>query len=373
MERESSDAFPEATINLNEVAASLWEGKYWIVSFTLASLLAGAIFLLSPLGDQRESSIEIKPLLANDLKRYALLNKNGVVAIDDQALLKRFTDILSLRQTLAQAITKTNYIEKRETELENEFQRRIIQTANAIELFPSNIKENSINVRRFWSVHIKTRHPERARSMIELAFSITNERVRVAINNSISTWLDVFETTLKYGKQDVNTTRNNAIEDYNRGIGRRISFLQEQLQLAQSLDIKKNTLEVKNVGSNTAYIANISGDTPYYFRGYVAIKKEIEQLNDRERKENFISNLLEIDQKGRELDQDKTIERTKEAQISANLTQQNFLSVYYDVNTMKFKPTLNRLAALIFFGLFGMIFGTAGLLIRQNMRIVSNK
>jgi LPS O-antigen subunit length determinant protein (WzzB/FepE family) len=58
-------------------------------------------------------------------------------------------------------------------------------------------------------------------------------------------------------------------------------------------------------------VANVKTDTPFYLRGFEAIEKEIELIESREDTRAFIEGLLELEQKKRSLEQDRTLQRVE--------------------------------------------------------------
>lgn len=73
----------------------------------------------------------------------------------------------------------------------------------------------------------------------------------------------------------------------------------------------KNTIEAQTFSAQNSVLANVKTDTPFYLRGYEAIEKEIELIETREDKKAFISGLLELEQKKRSLEQDRTLQRVE--------------------------------------------------------------
>ena len=91
--------------------------------------------------------------------------------------------------------------------------------------------------------------------------------------------------------------------------------LREQASIARKLEIAKDTIETQMFSAKNTVVANIKTDTPFYLRGYEAIEKEIELIEERDDKQAFVSGLLELEQEKRILEQDKTLLRVEKNKI----------------------------------------------------------
>jgi len=118
---------------------------------------------------------------------------------------------------------------------------------------------------------------------------------------------------LKQGFQleDVQTQIKNVVVDYERTTTDRLAFLREQAAIARKLGVAKNTIEAQTFSAQNGMVANVKTDTPFYLRGFEAIEKEIELIESRDDKGAFTSGLVELEQKKRALEQDKTLQRVE--------------------------------------------------------------
>jgi LPS O-antigen subunit length determinant protein (WzzB/FepE family) len=123
--------------------------------------------------------------------------------------------------------------------------------------------------------------------------------------------MEEFEQNHQFQIEDVETLIANALNDYERTKNNRLAFLREQAAIARKLGVAKNTIEAQMFNSQNGVVANVTTDTPFYLRGYEAIEKEIELIEARTDKRAFINGLLELEQKKRGLEQDKTLFRAE--------------------------------------------------------------
>ena len=85
-------------------------------------------------------------------------------------------------------------------------------------------------------------------------------------------------------------------------------------------------------------LSNVATDSPFYFRGYEAIDKEIELIELRKNKKAFIPELFELEKKKRAIVQDQTIERMRIALETELLTDNNkFSAAAISAITTKFE------------------------------------
>lgn len=416
-------------VNLFAIAESLWSGKFWILLVVALSLLIGAGFVFIP-DHPSITSIHIKPLLASDMGRYTLINKQyglsdkkyelnlksynliskqyellnkryelseksyelrstqyelinkqyelaskqiemtnkgSAISLDGPKLLGLFASELRLRRSLAQAISETGYLKVQAGETTEQFQRRVVQLANSISLFPRTANNNG-DIEYSWQLRFGTSEPAAAREMVAFALSLTNEKIREAILRSIAAWQKELAIEQGHLLQVTEIKRRNAIEDYDRKIESRVSFLEEQAQIAQASGIVSSTMIYQELDSDKSTEQYPTRDSLFYLRGYTAIETEIEQIRSRSNKEHFVPELVIIDKQLRMLKQDSTQQKITDALVAAELTPEKFRAAYFDVREMVFVPTVKFEVVFIFFGVFGLLAGSLGLLLCQGMR-----
>jgi len=101
-------------------------------------------------------------------------------------------------------------------------------------------------------------------------------------------------------------------------------------------------------------------------RGYEAIEKEIELVETRKNKEAFAEGLLELEQKKRELEQDKTLERTESLFALTPIASPNdFVAVSISVGATDFENKSMRLLMLALALVFGGMIGVMNVLISK--------
>ena len=116
-------------------------------------------------------------------------------------------------------------------------------------------------------------------------------------------------------------------------------------------------------------VASVKTDTPFYLRGYEAIEKEIELISSRKDKRAFASGLLELEQKKRALEQDKTLQRAEALFAETPLAKPSeFSAASFAVGATEFKYKSKRALMLALSAVVGGMIGVVYVLIAGAMR-----
>ena len=196
-----------------------------------------------------------------------------------------------------------------------------------------------------------------------------------------------FEMDLEFNLEDINVKIKNAINDYEVETKNRLAFLTEQAVIARALDIKKNTIESQIFSTQNSVIANVKTDTPYYLRGYEAIEKDIELIKNRQDKKSFVKGLLDLEKQKRDLEEDKTLQRAERNKVFLEkiltlenkrrdlleyksleriqklfnstpiVSGNNFKAASIIYKDTKYEASFSLIKAVLFAGIFGIIFG----------------
>ena len=121
----------------------------------------------------------------------------------------------------------------------------------------------------------------------------------------------------------------------------------------------------------TASLLTVSGSSGWalYLRGYEAIEKEIELIEARDNKEAFVDGFLELEQKKRQLEQDKTLERAEALFADTPVMRgDDFSVVVMTVAATKFESKSKRMLILAVAVMLGGMVGTVYVLIANAMR-----
>jgi LPS O-antigen subunit length determinant protein (WzzB/FepE family) len=196
-----------------------------------------------------------------------------------------------------------------------------------------------------------------------------NQNVRDFIKADFSTTLAAAQKKKIFEIEDISTTIDNALNDYERKTDDRLAFLREQSAIARKLGVKNNTIEMQSFGGKNGVVTNLKTDTPFYLRGYEAIEEEIALIEVRENKKAFVSGLLELEQKKRQQEQDKTLERAEALFADTPVMRgDDFSAVSMTVAATEFESKSKRVLMLSMAVVLGGLAGTVYVLIANAMR-----
>ena len=199
--------------------------------------------------------------------------------------------------------------------------------------------------------------------------TIASEKAKETIQEQFSNIVASAEAKRESNIEDFNIRIENAIADYERTTSDRLAFLREQAAIARKLGVSKNTIQAQTFNTQGGMIANIETKTPFYLRGYEAIEKEIELILSRDDKRPFIAGLFGMEQKKRQLEQDKKVDRAKKLfDLTPAGSGKDFVAASFEPATTDFKSKGNRPLILALSVVVGGMAGVVYVLITSAMR-----
>ena len=351
MSEELKPTYQDDEIDLVELLQTIWDGKWLIAAFAaIAVAFGGAFAFLKP--SVFVANTEIKPITSSDAQFYRANNALGFFEISPSNLRSLFIENLEERSLFEEAIREHNIVKRDNYSNDADYDIAVVELAAAIAILPP-INEDGAEKgesRRYWTIEFEgTDKPKWLAALADVTSNSTS-KVRETLMERFSNAVDLakqtrgfkledlstqienakadfekemqeFELVQGFEMEDVQQAIRNARLDYDRKTKDRLAFLREQAAIARELGVAKNTLEAQTFSASNGVVANVKSDTPFYLRGYEAIEKEIALIVAREDKDAFIAGLLELEQKQRTLEQDRTLERAdrKEAFLASLL------------------------------------------------------
>ena len=329
-------------IDLYEYFETLWDGKWKIVAVVAFSVLSVFGYQIIQPQSGFEAETEIKPINSIDAERYRQSNALGFFEVTPNKLLDLYIELLDERTLFEEAIRKYKLIDIEKFEDKEAFEEAVIALASSIEILPPiNVDGTDRGeVKLFWTIRFEYNDDANWKSVLSFVDSNANQSVKSILQQRFQTTLSVakqkqvfeledietqmanakrdfdkemseFELKQGFQLEDVQTQIDNALADYERKTSDRLAFLREQASIARKLGVAKNTIEAQMFSAQNGVVANVKTDTPFYLRGYEAIEKEVELIESREDTKAFIGGLLELEQKKRGLEQDRTLQRVE--------------------------------------------------------------
>ncbi|MBD1109355.1 hypothetical protein IDH26_04560 [Pelagibacterales bacterium SAG-MED50] len=386
-------------INLIDWLMLVWKGKWKITLAILISIMISIIYHISnksqtnsfisktkilPITIDEESNyiplqnIEVgKNMFEHDMEIANSPNENNyeILTVDNSMksklfvgssikyqLLSLFIEILNERKVFQKGIQKYNIIDANSFSDINKYNEEVVRLASSIKIIsPMNIdkrKKGGVEI-SYAIIEFKHHDVENWKAVLKYAEKLANENVKKNLLNKIDIMMSIEEQKRVHLLEDVTILINNIVDDYDRETKNRVKYLREQSEIAKKLGIAQNTIEVQTFGNQNALLSNVKTDSPFYLRGYEAIDKEIELIDMRTDKRAFVDGLLELEQKKRKLQQDKTIQRTKLVLNSTPLGENNdFLAASINTSSTTFEFVDNSPNKSIFSAMiFGLIIG----------------
>jgi LPS O-antigen subunit length determinant protein (WzzB/FepE family) len=360
-------------VDLVELIQTVWNGKLVILAFVFVSLAAAFGFTITRPAPDFIATSQIKPIFTEDQENYRKFNEVGVYQVNADRLLALFIEQLDRRQVFERLMVKHRLLDRNDFNSDEDFDDALVQLASSIDITPPSDDESQqigedskhwtlsfeYNDRDKWLALLKDLNLETTGEVQRLvttqfanitealatkrAFEL--EDLETAINNAESDFdktIEEFEQQKTFELEDLEIAIKNAMRDYERQVSNRVAFLKEQAAIARTLNVSDNTIETQSFASKSGIITNVTTDVPFYLRGYKAIEKELALILSRSDKTSFVVGLLELEQKKRALEQDKTVERAELRKIY----EESFLELERQKRAIKQDKTVERAKSL---------------------------
>lgn len=371
--------YADDEIDLMELVANLWDGKWLIAGITFAAMLLGTAYtILSP--NTFTASYPLNPVSSSIGARYERLNAIMEQSIRDEepvAETEEQDSALSITANKLQAAAQDEIksrdplVRAAKTVIKNhdglppgsqEFNDLVNSLAYGVELSSSDESDSTVIMK--WTSASK----DRANKFLDLSLENTNRAVQKSLSNVFYDRLATYELQNKYQLEDLNTAIDEATFVYEMERDRRVAFLREQAAIARELGIAKNTIEAQTFATATSVLTNLNTDSPFYLRGYEAIDEELELIQSRSDPKPFVDGLVKLTQKRRNILNDRTVERAKEAFSLTPIATDDFTAIQTDVNLLTIESDQRPSLIIALAAIMGGMLGVFTVLIRKGLR-----
>ena len=291
--------------------------------------------------------------------------------------LNLYLESLNEKTLFKDAIRKFNLLDSSKYKDEKTYNEAIIKLASEIKIItrPLENKKNKNDINTSSFIQFIYNDVEKWKSVLSYVDTQANKSIQLNLQNQFDRLLSFYKQQNKYRLEDISTSINNLIIDYDRETSDKILYLEEQASIAEKLGIANNAIEVatfsnENVSIYDASTKNLVPNLPFYLKGYIAINEEIELLRTRTDKKAFIPELLKLEQSKRSIEQDKTLERAKlffsKTPVGGN---EVFTAATANVYATTFKfEAYNKNKLLILGLLFGFLIGVFFVLVQKGLQ-----
>ena len=401
----------EEEINLIELILKIWEGKWKILTIIIISIIFMIIniYLSTQNKNYFTASTDVQPISTfqendyiafNNLVSYvtqnqdldaiesSIIEKNlnyfsefEFYKLSKSNLFKVYIELLNNKKIFEDGIREYNLLNVNKYINEQQYDSAIIDFASSIKIL-LNKTDNKVGFENIGAqIQFTYSDPEKWKRVLIYVDEQANALIRQNLIKYFNTLLLTALTQRDHMLEDVDTEINNIIIDYEDVITTQLLYLEEHLQLAKTLGLAKNTIEMVpdfNSASNSAnpqhLLDAIKPGSAYYLRGYEAIEKEIELIKNRENIKPFIPELLGLERAKRAIKQDKTLARIKSHLLTTPLySDQSFKAA--SINTLATKFTYKKeqhKKKVVLAGVIGFILGIFFVIIVNALKSVKS-
>ena len=251
----------ENEIDLIALFKIFWNGKIKILLITIISFLVGSVYS-SQIPINYLNSLTINPNKNSEFIKYDYMKKLLKINQSNQSnqsnQLNQLNQLnLSSQSDQSNQLNLFRFINELKFNIEDQ-EMELFKNAKLLEIVKLNENEES------YIINFKWHDPDEAKKVLQDILNLTSKNLKRSIDLELLQLLE-FEKRLLLSK-NLN----------------RLDYLKEQSAIARELNIIDNQIESVNL-SQAAVSLNIStADIAYYLRGYKAIDKEIELIQNRE-------------------------------------------------------------------------------------------
>jgi len=221
---------------------------------------------------------------------------------------------------------------------------------------PKKDKFNTFN----WSVKLELEDKSTIRPYLLMLDNIANVKYQEKLTANFNFAIDSLKIQKKNLLEKLSLEITNSIDDFNRDINQRVSYLDEQAEIAKATEIIQNSTYPLKGSIDT------NSDNLYYLRGYDLISKEKELVSKRSSESNFNKKYIELKEEYRALDQNSKIEQAVESFNRSPIAKDDFKTGKLFVEGMKITKNSSRFEVIF-------IMVISGLLLSMLYIILSNR
>jgi len=358
-------------IDLIDVIINIWNNKLKIAAITTIFIAVSIsyYFVKKP---PFIGKTEILPItiFENELYssyNYLITSQQKFNKIDKDYLLNLFLEELKTLDILVEAIKRYQLVDQTKFNDENEYSEAVEKYALSLNLIrPVNV-DGSIRgeTRLNWIIEFNVDDRNKWEEALSFIESEINKNIQKYLSDSFKLTLNNLKMINQFKLEDLELRIKNVKNDYEFKTNNRLAFLREQaliarkMNIASNIDIINSTLEVQEFTNSSSVISNsIESTNPYYLRGFDIIEKEIELIETRTNKDAFTKNLLDLEKQKRDLLADKSLERIEELFNSTSIVNDNnFKAASIIYKNTEYETSFSLIKAVLFAGIFGIIFG----------------
>lgn len=344
-------------INIFEVFHTLWIGKLKLFGFIVISVLC-VLGYQNINNSPATISTQIKPLPMTLADNYRLFNVEADFKITAPILLNLFIKELEESTVFEDVIRDFELLDINDYENQEAYDKANQKLSSLIKILPPTTDEKKVPNRKYWTIIHKSNNVERWSEILSSVNILVNQNVQKFLEQQFKTTMAILLEQKKFKIEDIQVKIENSFIDNDKKVDARLSYLQEQGEIARKLNLAKSSIGTETIITKNSIVSNLNKDTPFYMRGFTAIEEEIEQINKRINNDIFSDQLIVLESELRTLKQDKRIERLAKNFSKSNIVDpKKFVAASIETNLSKVKYT-NKKLMLILGALIGGLIGS---------------
>jgi LPS O-antigen subunit length determinant protein (WzzB/FepE family) len=336
-------------IDIGRIILTLWDYKIKIITITTAFLILGFVYFNS-LSKNLIAITKIKPVSIFEIQKYDVFDKFPKILklnkiedlqlsqsekqvietadkgisfdiiedeINSKILLDLFINKIQTKELVEKGIIESKLINKDNFQKKESYEEAIQKKITSIidRMTPPTTEED----KSYWKYNfsISEKNKKNWMNFLKYMEKHANEEIRLFLLESFNKKIEEYNAKLEYKLEDIEIDIQNALAEYQITIKKRLAFLKEQSEIARTLDIAKNELQVEDFYGSNNILTNVKTGVSYYLKGYEMIDKEINLINSRKNDKLFVSSLIELEKSKLRILKDKTSERLKSLFLKA--------------------------------------------------------
>ncbi len=361
-----SQKIKDEEIDFIETLIIIWKNKWKVLIITLLTVLAMFAYQKSIKNEVGfEATTEILPLSYFDEKSYKTYNSysknlydqkyiSSSYLINKYILLSAFEDILNEKTLFISAAKQSNLVNKESYENNKKYEEAIKKLVSSIEIKGPKL-DGAGKIAENLSIRVEIENPKNWKKFLLSLQDIANYEVQIFLKKNFENYIFNENKLNTFAIKDMDDLIFSSFEYHDLKILNRLAFLNEQAKIARSLNIDKY-----KPGTELRYES-------YYFRGYEAIEKEIELIQNRKDKKVFIDEYASLERKRSDLINNHKVKRLENLFKSTPIVMsQKFKAARIMIDSTIYKSkgnVLNKTRLFMISIIVGLLSGTLFVLI----------
>ena len=277
-------------------------------------------------------------LILNRLPSHEFIKDDNI----DNIFLRYFYDEINDRGEIIKYF-KDQKIYDRNNLSPKEYEELLSQVSHNVKLYPKYTEMNEMNILESFDITYSSNSTSNIKNLIESILILVNKNVEEQFKNLIMSRKTLTEKLIESKSTDIKNEILLSTEDYKDELEIRILFLEEQSQIARSINLENNQL-TQNIILDEFKTDDNAFKPPYYLRGYKAIEKEIEIIRKRIKNNATPDEVLIQKSDLRKLSALKDDLTYFDLYLNTPLNNGNFKATNYDLGSINY--TNNKLSLM---------------------------